>query len=181
MAAGILVLLFGACSHRPTKGQQDEYTGIGNGRLVNDLDNAEVIGSGPYRYRFVLYRSTFDRSPAPLHPFALSNRHHHLPFVTDSKNVFRGVTDAQGRTPAFSFSHPIEEDSWLLRERFGDGPFGEQFRFSHSDGKQRSGVPYLAYRIVACDTVPRLYRGISDSNGRTGYVASPPSDSGIPA
>ena len=64
---------------------------------------------------------------------------------------------------------------------FGDGPFGEQFRFSHSDGKQRSGVPYLAYRIVACDTVPRLYRGISDSNGRTGYVASPPSDSGIPA
>ena len=82
------------------------------------------------------------------------------------------MTDAEGFTPVFAFTQPIEEDSWLLRERFGDGPHGEQFRFSHTDGKRRFGIPYVHYKIVVCEPVARLHRGISDGNGHTGYVAS---------
>ncbi len=171
VAAAVLALLAGACSHHPTASVQDEYISIGNGRLIDDFDDAQVIGNGPYRYRFVLHRSPHG-GPATSHPFALSNRLHQLPFVTDAKQVFRGVTDAQGRTPVFAFPHPIETDSWLLRECFGDGPFGEQFRFSHADGTRRFGVPYIPYRIVVCGPVARMYRGISDGNGHTGYVAS---------
>lgn len=166
-----VAIFLGACSHQPAKPLQDEYIGIGNGRLVYRHQNAEVIGSGPYRYRFVLYDRAHGE-PAPLRPFALSNRLHRLPFVTDAKQVFRGVTNAEGLTPVFAFPHPIEEDSWLLRERFGDGPYGEQFRYTHGDDERRFGVPYVAYKIVVCGLVARLYRGISDDNGHTGYVAS---------
>lgn len=185
LTLALLALLPGACSHQPAKPLQDEYIGIGNGRLVyrdqqihlvdgqwiNNFDRTPVIGSGPYRYRFVLHDSPQGK-PAPLRPFALSNRRHHLPFVSDAKQVFRGMTDAEGFTPVFAFTQPIEEDSWLLRERFGDGPHGEQFRFSHTDGKRRFGIPYVHYKIVVCEPVARLHRGISDGNGHTGYVAS---------
>ena len=61
LTLALLALLPGACSHQPAKPLQDEYIGIGNGRLVyrdqqihlvdgqwiNNFDRTPVIGSGP--------------------------------------------------------------------------------------------------------------------------------------
>lgn len=64
--------------------------------------HAPQVGSGPHRYQFVL-RDTVSAAPAALRPFALSHTAFDLPFVAAEKDVYQGITDAQGRTPVFAF------------------------------------------------------------------------------
>jgi hypothetical protein len=135
---------------------------------TQDFEGAIQVGEGPYRYRFVL-NDAGTGTPAAKRPFALSHHGFDLPFVAAGKDVYQGVTDALGRTPVFAFAKTVDPAGWSLRERFGSGDLGEQFTVSTPDGEPLPGMPYS---LVACSQPPVRYRGISDANGLTGYVAS---------
>lgn len=139
-----------------------------NGRLIDDMEAAGTVGSGPYRYRFVLL-DVRSGEPAAHRPYALSNSDHRLPFVVEEKQVYQGITDGHGRTDAFAFDMPVAADSWRLRERFGAGPFGEQMQLVDAEDEPIAGMEYT---LLVCDTAPRYHRGITDAGGNTGYAAT---------
>ena len=126
------------------------------------------VGSGPHRYQFVL-RDTVSAAPAALRPFALSHTAFDLPFVAAEKDVYQGITDAQGRTPVFAFEQAPPAQGWVLLERFGSGPYGERMRLQAGDGE---GIGAMAYELVVCGKTPRLYRGVTTADGDTAYVAT---------
>lgn len=126
------------------------------------------VGSGPHRYQFVL-RDTVSAAPAALRPFALSHTAFDLPFVAAEKDVYQGITDAQGRTPVFAFEQAPPAQGWVLLERFGSGPNGERMRLQAGDGE---GIGAMAYELVVCGKTPRLYRGVTTADGDTAYVAT---------
>lgn len=126
-----------------------------------------AIGSGPYRYQLTLRDHLGEAKPRM--PFALSLNEGVLPFVTEQKGVWRGVTDDQGRTPVFALPDRITADHLLLRPRFGDGPLGEQMHLVSKTDNQPLAVPY---RLVLCTNPPQQFVGVSDSNGFTAYAAS---------
>lgn len=130
--------------------------------------HAPQVGSGPYRYQFVL-RDTVSTAPAALRPFALSHTAFDLPFVAAEKDVYQGITDAQGRTPVFAFEQAPPAQGWVLLERFGSGPYGERMQLLAGDGE---GVGAMAYELVVCGKTPRLYRGVTTAEGDTGYAAT---------
>lgn len=132
--------------------------------------HAPQVGSGPHRYQFVL-RDTLGDAPAALHPFALSHTDFDLPFVREEKDVYQGVTDAQGRTPVFAFESAPPAAGWVLLERFGSGPYGERMRLRGS-GDDDTGIAGMPYQIVVCGRTPRIYRGVSNRQGDTAYVAA---------
>lgn len=132
--------------------------------------HAPQVGSGPYRYQFVL-RDTLGDAPAGLHPFALSHTDFDLPFVREEKDVYQGITDAQGRTPVFAFESAPPATGWVLLERFGSGPYGERMRL-RGGGDDDTGIAGMPYQIVVCGRTPRLYRGVSNRQGETAYVAA---------
>ena len=130
--------------------------------------HAPQVGSGPHRYQFVL-RDTVSAAPAAVRPFALSHTAFDLPFVAAEKDVYQGITDAQGRTPVFAFEQAPPAQGWVLLERFGSGPYGERMRLQASDGE---GVGAMAYELVVCGKTPRLYRGVTTAEGDTAYAAT---------
>lgn len=130
--------------------------------------HAPQVGSGPHRYQFVL-RDTVSAAPAALRPFALSHTAFDLPFVAAEKDVYQGITDAQGRTPVFAFEQAPPAQGWVLLERFGSGPYGERMRLQAGDGE---GVGAMAYELVVCGKTPRLYRGVTTADGDTAYTAT---------
>lgn len=130
--------------------------------------HAPQVGSGPYRYQFVL-RDTVSTAPAALRPFALSHTAFDLPFVAAEKDVYQGITDAQGHTPVFAFEQAPPAQGWVLLERFGSGPYGERMQLLAGDGE---GVGAMAYELVVCGKTPRLYRGVTTAEGDTGYAAT---------
>jgi len=146
----------------------DFAAAILNGRLIADIEDAAVLGSGPYRYRFVLL-DVRSGEPAAHRAYALSNPDRRLPFVAEEKQVYQGITDAHGRTDAFAFEAPVAADSWRLRERFGAGPFGEQMRLVDAEGEPVAGMEYA---LLICDASPRYHRGMTDADGNTGYAAT---------
>ncbi|MDY0955519.1 hypothetical protein SOM22_13155 [Stenotrophomonas rhizophila] len=129
---------------------------------------APQVGSGPHRYQFVL-RDTVSAAPAAVRPFALSHTAFDLPFVAAEKDVYQGITDAQGRTPVFAFEQAPPAQGWVLLERFGSGPNGERMRLQAGDGE---GIGAMAYELVVCGKTPRLYRGVTTADGDTAYVAT---------
>ncbi len=130
--------------------------------------HAVQVGSGPHRYQFVL-RDTVSAAPAALRPFGLSHTAFDLPFVAAEKDVYQGITDAQGRTPVFVFEQAPPAQGWVLLERFGSGPYGERMQLKAGDGE---GVGAMAYELVVCGKTPRLYRGVTTAEGDTAYVAT---------
>ncbi|WP_448133102.1 hypothetical protein [Stenotrophomonas rhizophila] len=130
--------------------------------------HAPQVGSGPHGYQFVL-RDTVSAAPAALRPFALSHTAFDLPFVAAEKDVYQGITDAQGRTPVFAFDQAPPAQGWVLLERFGSGPYGERMRLQAGDGE---GVGAMAYELVVCGKTPRLYRGVTTADGDTAYTAT---------
>ncbi|MET4617727.1 hypothetical protein ABIA71_003315 [Stenotrophomonas sp. 2619] len=130
--------------------------------------HAAQVGSGPHHYQFVL-RDTVSGDPAALRPFALSHTAFDLPFVAAEKDVYQGITDAQGRTPVFAFEQAPPAQGWVLLERFGSGPYGERMQLKAGDGE---GVGAMAYELVVCGKTPRLYRGVTTAEGDTAYVAT---------
>lgn len=130
--------------------------------------HATQVGTGAYRYQFVL-RDTVSTAPAALRPFALSHAQFDLPFVREQKDVYQGITDARGRTPVFAFEQIPPAQGWVLLERFGSGPYGERMRLQAGDGE---GIGRMAYQMVVCGKTPRLYRGVTTAQGDTAYVAT---------
>lgn len=130
--------------------------------------HAVQVGSGRHRYQFVL-RDTVSAAPAAMRPFALSHTQFNLPFVHEEKDVYLGITDAQGRTPVFAFEQAPPAQGWVLLERFGSGPYGERMRLQDGQGE---GVGVMAYEMVVCGKTPRLYRGVTNAHGDTAYVAT---------
>ncbi|WP_206239274.1 hypothetical protein [Novosphingobium terrae] len=129
------------------------------------------LGQGRHLYQFEL--RDWHGKPQPDQPFALSIQNvkgRNLPFVADRKKVYQGVTDAQGRTPVIALPFRIKPGDWRLRERFGSGPYGEDFRLTGPSGKHP--LPGLDYTLVACGKVPRHYEGTSNAQGFTAYIAS---------
>jgi hypothetical protein len=128
------------------------------------------VGSGRYHYQFELQDSWGE--PEPNKPFAISTQGDGfpgLPFVQDAKKVFQGVTDEQGRTPVIALPFKVPAGHWRLRERFGAGHFGEDFRVTTPGGKPMPSTPYL---LIVCENPPRSYFGITGGQGQTAYVAS---------
>jgi hypothetical protein len=102
-------------------------------------------------------------------PFALSLEKGDLTFVHEQKKVWRGMTDADGRTPVFALTSPVPAEAIFLRPRIGDGPVGEQMRLTDPAG---GPLAHTAYRLVLCTDPPQDYAGISDERGYTAYSAS---------
>lgn len=145
-----------------------EATGSPQVEQIPPDPHAPQVGSGPHRYQFVL-RDTVSAAPAALRPFALSHTAFDLPFVAAEKDVYQGITDAQGRTPVFAFDQAPPAQGWVLLERFGSGPYGERMRLQAGDGE---GVGAMAYELVVCGKTPRLYRGVTTADGDTAYTAT---------
>jgi hypothetical protein len=170
-AFALVALALAGCASRPPVGgppAQAEFP-LHAPEQTDDFDDARVIGSGPYRYRFVL-RDTRTGAPAENRPYALSNNALDLPFVADAKDVYQGVTDAEGRTDVFALD-TAAPTGWFLRERVGEGPFGEQFRMVD----EYTGEPMQArpYAIVFCTQPPHRHEGLTDQDGYTAYAATP--------
>lgn len=167
----LVALALGGCTTRPPVAVQPARTEfpLHAAEQTDDFDNARVIGSGPYRYRFVL-RDTRTGARAENRPYALSNTVVDLPFVTDAKDVYQGVTDAEGRTDVFALD-AAAPTGWFLRERVGEGPFGEQFRVV--DEYTGEPVQNHPYAIVFCTQPPHRHESLTDADGYTAYAAAP--------
>ena len=132
---------------------------------------AQVVGSGRYSYRFVLYDPATG-APQANHPYALTPTEDagiKLPFVSDSKNVYQGVSDDLGRTAVFRLGKKLRDEQWDLRERFGSGPYGETFRLTDPAGGPLQNFPYA---LVICTNPITHWQGHTYANGKTAYSAS---------
>ncbi|MCF7751532.1 hypothetical protein KQ945_12280 [Bacillus subtilis subsp. subtilis] len=161
-----LATALGVCPAAPAAA--DDATPSTPPEQIVPVRGSAQVGSGPHRYQFVL-RDTVSAAPAALRPFALSHSAFDLPFVKAQKDVYQGMTDAQGRTPVFAFERAPPAQGWVLLERFGSGPYGERMRLQAGDGE---GIGAMAYELVVCGKTPRLYRGVTNAHGDTAYVAT---------
>lgn len=134
-----------------------------------ETDGARVYGSGPHRYRMVLLHPHWHNRVMPRQPYALSHSGIDLPFVADEKDVFQGVTDRFGRTDIFAFATPVARHGWNLRQRTGQGPYGEQFVMHDQHDAPLQG---MAYVLQVCTPRPYIYRGHTDALGQTAFVAT---------
>jgi hypothetical protein len=127
-----------------------------------------AIGAGVYRYLFVL-NDTHLGTPLPHHPYALMVDGYPLPFAREGKGIYRGVTDAHGRTARFRLDANIPRDKWRILERVGDGPIGQTFQMVSP-----SGAPLAdhAYQMVICSTPAVTHTGYTDAQGYVAYAAS---------
>jgi hypothetical protein len=127
-----------------------------------------AIGAGAYRYQFVLNDPHLG-TPLPLHPYALMVDGYPLPFAREGKGIYRGVTDANGRTARFRLDANIPRDKWRILERVGDGPLGQTFQMVST-----SGAPLAdrAYHMVICSTPAATHTGYTDAQGYVAYAAS---------
>jgi hypothetical protein len=158
----------------PLGGCAATYSAMEAGRVAQQQGDPAVtiIGEGKYAYRFTLIDPGTNQ-PSPNKPYGLTtgrNNPYHLPFVADEKNVYQGVSDADGKTAIFRLPVRISDGEWDLRERFGSGPFGETFRVTNAEsGKPLANFPYL---LMICTTPPQYFRGLTYPNGDTAYSAS---------
>lgn len=169
-ALALASVVLGGCAIRPPVAEapvQREFP-LHPAEQTDDFDNARVIGTGPYRYRFVL-RDTRTGARAENRPYALSNNALDLPFAADPKDVYQGVTDEEGRTDVFALD-AAAPTGWFLRERVGEGPFGEQFRLV--DGYTGEPLQSRPYAIVFCTQPPQRHEGLTDVDGYTAYAAA---------
>ncbi len=127
-----------------------------------------AIGTGAYRTQFALNDPHLG-TPLPLHPYALMVDGYPLPFARDGKGIYRGVTDAHGRTARFRLNTAIPLNKWRILERVGDGPIGQTFQMVSA-----SGVPQAnhAYQMVICSTPAVTHTGYTDPQGYVAYAAS---------
>ena len=132
-----------------------------------------TIGSGRYRYRFTL-RDPHTGLAWPRRAYALSltlGVHRVLPFVTDPKGVYQGITDDAGKTSIFLLPFRVADQQWDFRERFGDGPYGETFKLVTTNPEQP--LADMPYAITICSKPAQTFYGYSHIDGRTGFTASP--------
>jgi hypothetical protein len=127
-----------------------------------------AIGAGAYRYQFVLNDPHLG-TRWPHHPYALMVDGYPLPFAREGKGIYRGVTDAQGRTARVRLDANIPRDKWRILERVGDGPIGQTFQMVSA-----SGAPLAdhAYQMVICSTPAVTHTGYTDAQGYVAYAAS---------
>jgi hypothetical protein len=131
-----------------------------------------TIGSGRYAYRFAL-RDPHTGLPWPNRAYALSltrPERRTLPFVRDEKGVYQGTTDEAGKTSVFRLPFRVADQHWDIRERFGEGPYGETFKLVTSHPEQP--LENMHYAISVCSDPIRTFQGYSGADGKTGYVAS---------
>jgi hypothetical protein len=130
--------------------------------------NRSAIGAGAFRTQFVL-NDPHIGTPWPHHPYALMVDGYPLPFAREGKGIYRGVTDAQGRTARFRLDANIPRDKWRILERVGDGPLGQTFQMVSA-----SGAPLAdhAYQMVICSTPAVTHTGYTDAQGYVAYAAS---------
>ncbi len=140
----------------------------GSFKFTKDFSDAKVYGSGSYRYRMVLL-DPINHQPIANQDYALDHNKTDLPFVKESKKVFQGKTDAQGRTAVFAFKQKVDPAGWNLRPRTGSGPLGEQMVITDSKDAPHVGLQYV---LLVCEDDPYIYRGITDVSGQTAYVAT---------
>lgn len=141
----------------------------GSFRFTDDFSDAKVIGKGAHRYRMVLLDPLY-KHPLANQDYALSHSQVNLTFVKESKKVFQGTTDAQGRTAVFAFPKAVPKSGWNLRPRTGSGPLGEQMVVMSNEDEVYSKFPYS---LLVCEQDDAyIYRGRTDASGQTAYVAS---------
>lgn len=139
--------------------------------FTNDFQNATVWGQGKYRYRLILQHPLNNHYAMPNQPYALSYLGDEIDFdfVKDEKKVFQGVTDEYGRTDVFAFSEPANPEKFFLRQRTGQGRFGEQYVINDQHGQP---VVAFAYTLLVCNARPHTYSGVTDVRGNTAYAAT---------
>lgn len=152
---GMVMLMIGCVGARTQKGQP--------------TPQSDIVGAGIYHYRLVLMDADTG-NPAVQRPFALSNSSVDLPFVLEEKDVYQGVTDEAGQTPVIALDVKVEASDWFLRERFGSGPYGEQFHMINDDYPE--AVVGRPYTVVLCTEQPRYFSGYTDEHGYTAYTAT---------
>ena len=148
------------------------YTALEAGNeAITQNPAAQIVGTGQYAYRFVV-RDPHTGKPWPNRPYALTTtgpRLYRLPFVPEEKNVYQGISDADGHTSVFRIADRLDDNIWDLRERFGSGPFGETFLFT---GPTDQPLADAKYRLTVCSTPPRSHEGYTYPDGKTAYAAT---------
>jgi hypothetical protein len=169
----LVAVMFGLAPHAVA--ETLTYTALNDGTAVAASvvkSSQTAVGTGKFAYRFTL-RDSHSGLPLPHRPYALSlskAERHKLPFVADVKGVYQGMTDADGRTGIFKLPFRVADQHWNLRERFGQGPFGETFRLVTPYPEQPLvNTPYL---ITVCSNPVQNFRGYTDADGNTAYTAS---------
>jgi hypothetical protein len=98
------------------------------------------IGQGPHSYRFVV------RDPQHIDRPYRNNRYQVNiegdATFPDGRRVYRGTTDAQGRTASFHFAQPVPVDQWFVQPLSGSGELGESFRLSASGDCRHDLINY---------------------------------------
>jgi hypothetical protein len=151
------------------------YTMLSEGIRASDpaiQPPSHTIGSGRYAYRFTLH-DPHTGLPWPNRAYALSltrGERRTLPFVSDEKGVYQGSTDEAGKTSVFRLPFRVADQHWDIRERFGEGPYGETFKLVTSHPEQP--LENMHYAISVCSDPVRTFQGYSGADGKTGYVAS---------
>lgn len=171
IATAVATLLFATnityAKPAPTT-NKTETQSKGSFSFTTNFSNASVVGSGSHRYRMILL-DPMTNQPLANQDYALSHSTADLPFVKESKKVYQGTTDAQGRTAVFAFKQAVPQSGWNLRPRTGSGPLGEQMVVV-INGHIEKGFDYV---LVVCEANdPYIYRGVTDISGQTAYVAS---------
>ena len=158
----------------PAVAEKLTYNMLNDGKAAeaSAAKSSQTVGTGKFAYRFTL-RDPHSGLPWPHRAYALSlskAQRHKLPFVADEKGVYQGTTDDDGTTGIFKLPFRVADQHWNLRERFGQGPFGETFRLVTPYPEQPlANTPYL---ITMCSKPVQNFRGYSDADGNTAYVAS---------
>ena len=126
-----------------------------------------IVGRGAHHYRFTLLDPS--GKVAANTPFALSLRNDRdLPFVREEKDVWRGVTDAEGRTPVIALPFAIKPADMFMRGDLATYPMGSNSRPRIYD----FALSLYPYRLIICTNPPQYMIGLTDKGGNTFYGAS---------
>jgi len=101
------------------------------------------VGKGRYSYRFVV------RDPQRVsHPYRRGRYQVNTDqaLFPDGRTVFRGVTDARGRTATFRFAQAVPLEEWFVQPLSGKGELGESFRLS-ADGDCKHDMVHFPYML----------------------------------
>ncbi len=130
-----------------------------------NFESRRSPGPNGHQYRFVVQDPQREGRPyrGPFQAHLASKDE------VEGQSVFRGHTDARGRTPWMHTAGPQAFSQWRVTPVVGAGPYGLTFNFTA--GEPSRPVPGLVYLLVP-ERSP-LYCGFSDAWGDSVRLQSP--------
>ena len=157
-----------ACVHAHAKpaAQDDLSTLYVSAESPVRSKSERIVGEGPYSYRFVVRSPQRIDRPHRQAGYKILLRNGSV--FNDDSDVYRGTTDALGRTATFRTRKPVALADWDVRPEEGQGDFNESFVLKAEDNE---GLVNFAYMVDIADGP--LYCGHSLPGGHTAHYRTP--------